>query len=145
MGVTMKKYVNQLTSDNAIILYIGLTDIGRVTQENSNLKAIQSRFPKTWSIFQEDINNSVYLEKGLLHYTGLDKNDLDVAFIPAYDRYCDGDTMIYIFKLLEKLLRKGKYSYNQIIILGMNDLKPEFVKRFVISFPQVFKDYNYEV
>lgn len=144
MGVSMKKYINQGKIKHIRALYLGLSDIGRVTQDNSNLLALRETFPKSWAVFQEDIECSRYLENGLSFYQEMDYDDIDVAFLPAYDRYCDGDTMIYIFKLLKKLIRAKGIQYDSIVILGLSELKPEFKKRLVASFPLVFKDFKEE-
>lgn len=138
----MNKYVNRIHKDLNTKLYIGLTDIGRVSELNENLKLVQQRHPKAWTRFVEDINNSVYLDKGLIVYRGLDEQGIDVAFLPTYDRYCDGDTMIYIFKLLKKHLNIHKIQYHEIIILGTDKLKPEFTRRLQTSFPLVFNSYE---
>ena len=140
----MNKYVNRNKSGLNTTLYIGLTDIGRVSELNENLRLVQNIHPKTWEKFVEDVNNSVYLDKGLLVYRGLDNLESDVAFLPTYDRYCDGDTMIYIFKLLKKQLSGQRIQYKEIIVLGTEKLKPEFTRRLTTSFPLVFNTYEIE-
>lgn len=138
----MRKYRNVNPNTKDSVLYLGLSDIGRITESNANLNYIKETFPNSWSSFQEDIKNSNYLNAGLIIYNDKDREGVDVAFVPAYDRYCDSATITYIFQILKKVMRRTAKSYFEIVIPEIGLLKPEFVTRFDVSFPGVFEDYK---